>query len=146
MKDYDFENMWSGPPNYDGICNVEDAAEALIKFSDGATLELHVAWAGNYPSKLMPVSQVALLGDKGGLAFELFGTEVHLTQQEKGKLVDTTLPITDDDFMLRQFQDFMKSVQFREVRGANPRQATSVQTLVESIYESSRISEPVAAI
>lgn len=146
MKEYDYENMWSGPPNYDGVCNVEDAAEALIKFSNGATLELHVAWAGNYPSQLMPVSQVALLGDKGGLAFELFGAEVYLTQQEKGKLVDSTLPIVDDEFLLRQFQDFLKGIQHREVLGANPRQATIVQTLVESIYESSRISEPVAII
>lgn len=143
MQDYDYESMWSGPPNYDGICNVEDAAEALIKFSNGATLELHVAWAGNYPSKLMPVSQVALLGSKGGLAFELFGTEVHLAQQEDGKLVDSATPIADDEFFLRQFQDFTNSIQLREVQGANPQQATLVQTLVETIYESSRIGEPV---
>ncbi len=146
MKDYDYEDMWGGPPNYDGVCNVEDAAEALIKFSGGTTLEIHVAWAGNYPSKMIPVSQMVVLGDRGGLAFELFGSEVHLTQQQHGKLVDTTLQIKEDDFFLMQFQDFLQSIALREVQGANAQQATAVQTLVEAIYESSRASEPVAMI
>ncbi|MDZ4656115.1 MAG: Gfo/Idh/MocA family oxidoreductase [Bythopirellula sp.] len=146
MKDYDYEDMWSGPPNYDGICNVEDAAEALIKFANGTTLEIHVAWAGNYPCKLMPVSQMAMLGDRGGLAFELFGSEVHLTQEQNGKLVDSALPIDGDDFFLMQMHDFLKSIALREVQGANSQQATAVQAVVEAVYESSRIGEPVAMI
>ena len=144
MRDYDFESMWAGPPDYDGICNVEDAAEALIRFTNGVTLELHVAWAGNYPSKLIPISQVAVLGDQGGVAFELFGSEVHLTRSRDGKLEDTSLPVEGDDFLLLQFQDFLRSVQLRNVQGATAQQAIAVQTLVEAVYESSRVGEIVA--
>lgn len=146
MKGYDYENMWSGPPNYDGICDVEDSAEALVKFTNGATLELHVAWAGNYPSKLMPVSQVAVLGDQGGLAFELFGSEVHLAQVEQGKLSDSALPVVDDDFFLKQFRDFMQSVKQREPLGPTPQQAIAVQSLVEAIYESSHVGQIVELV
>jgi predicted dehydrogenase len=146
MKDYQFENMWSGPPNYDGICDVEDSAQALVKFANGATLELHIAWAGNYPSKFMPISQVAVLGDRGGLGFELFGTEVHLAQVEEGKLIDSVVPVADDDFFLKQFRDFMNGVTQRETLGPTSQQAIAVQSLVEAIYESSHAGEIVELV
>jgi predicted dehydrogenase len=146
MKDYDYECMWAGPPDFDGVCNVEDSAEALVRFASGATLELHVAWAGNYPSKLMPVSQMAFLGDRGGLAFELFGSEVHLTETQDGKLVDSALPVDSEDFLQLQFADFLKSVADRRVRGADAEQGTLVQSLVEAIYASSDIGEPVMTV
>ena len=106
MQDYHYENMWAGPPNLTGICDVEDAAQALVRFTNGATLELHVAWAGNYPSRFFPDSVMGFFGDQGGIAFELFGSEVQFTSEHDGKLADELLAVEDARFFLGAIQRF----------------------------------------
>jgi len=138
MQEYCFETMWGGPPNYEGICDVEDLAHALIRLENGATIDLHVAWAGNYPSKMFPQSLMAFTGEHSGIAFELFGTEVHQCVQEAGRLVDRVIPVEDEDFFLLQMKDFMESVRSRQVLGANAEQGKRVQAIVESVYQSSK--------
>ncbi|TWU23656.1 Gfo/Idh/MocA family protein [Bythopirellula polymerisocia] len=138
MEAYQYENMWAGPPNLAGICDVEDAAQALIRFTNGSTLELHVAWAGNYPRSFFPDSVMGFFGDQGGIAFELFGSEVQFTSEHEGKVADESLAVEDGDFFLDQFRDFQRSVETRIVRGADHKQACSVQAIVDAIYSSSR--------
>ncbi len=138
METYYYENMWAGPPDLGGTCDVEDAAQALIRFTNGATLELHVAWAGNYPSKFFPDSVMGFFGDQGGMAFELFGSEVQFTSEHVGKLVDEKLAAEDVDFFLEQYIDFQRSVESRVVQGADIKQASAVQAIVDGIYASSQ--------
>lgn len=138
MESYRYENMWAGPPNLAGVCDVEDAAQALVRFTNGATLELHVAWAGNYPRKFFPDSVLGFFGDQGGMAFELFGSEVQFASEQDGKVVDESLDVEDVDFFLEQFRDFQQSVESRVVQGADHKQACAVQAIIDAIYCSSR--------
>ena len=137
MGDYSYEEMWSGPPDLGGICDVEDAVQAWIRFANGAVLDLHVAWAGNYPNKWMPTSCVTLCGTQAGIAFELFGSEVQQTREQNGQVVDQTFPVVDSDFFLEQYLDFRNSVQSRIVRQADHRQAGRTQEIVDAIYRCS---------
>lgn len=143
MGDYHFEEMWSGPPNLEGKCDVEDAAHALVRFANGTVLDLHVAWAGNYPSKFLPTSCVTLCGTEAGLSFELFGSEVQLTSEQAGKVVDETLAVEENDFFLDQYLDFKTAVASRQVRQANPQQACVTQSIVDAIYRSSQLGQNV---
>ena len=138
MDGYAYEDMWSGPPNLSGICDVEDAAQALIRLSNGVALDLHVAWAGNYPNKFLPTSCVTLCGKRSGIAFELFGDEVQQTSEENGKLVDRSFAVEENDFFLEQYLDFRRSVESRVVRQADHRQASVTQGIVDAVYQSSR--------
>ncbi|MEM8945672.1 MAG: Gfo/Idh/MocA family oxidoreductase [Planctomycetota bacterium] len=138
MEGYAYEEMWSGPPDLTGVCNVEDAAHALVRFSSGAVLDLHVAWAGNYPNKFMPTSCVTVCGPEGGLAFELFGKEVQLTKQQAGKVVDESLAVADNDFFLDQYLDFRSCIESRILRQAGHRQASITQGIVDAVYRCSR--------
>lgn len=137
MESYHYEDMWAGPPSLSGICDVEDAAQALVRFTNGSTLELHVAWAGNYPRKFFPDSVMGFFGDQAGIGFELFGNEVQFTSELDGKVVDESHTVEDGDFFLEQFQDFQRSVETRVVQGADYKEACAVQAIVDAIYSSS---------
>lgn len=144
MGDYHFDEMWAGPPNLSGTFNVEDAAQALVRFNNGAVLDLHVAWAGNY-SKQLPTSLMSFTGTQGGLSFELFGDEVNHSLEQEGSLVDGRTPVEQNDFFLEQMQDFARSVETRSVRQADVKQGCEVQAIVDAIYSSSNHRQPVNA-
>ena len=118
MADYRYDEMWSGPPDLSGKCNVEDAAQAFIRFQDGSVLDLHVAWAGNYSHGKVPASLMSFTGTKGAASFELFGGECCQTSEQNGALVEQTIALEDNDFFYEQMLDFSNSVQI-EVRIAS---------------------------
>ncbi|MBL9162859.1 MAG: Gfo/Idh/MocA family oxidoreductase [Planctomycetaceae bacterium] len=134
MRGYVYENMWAGPPDWDGVCDVEDAAHAFVRFRNGATLELDVAWAGNFPEKSIPTSLMGFFGDAGGMTFELFGDHVILTSEQEGSLVDERFEAAAAEPFKDQFADFLRSIETREVTGANGCQGEVVQRIVDEIY------------
>ncbi len=136
MKDYIYETMWAGPPNLEGLCDVEDSAHALIHFAGGATLDLQVAWAINIPTKLES-SLMGFFGDRGGLTFELFGDHLNLATEHNRRNVDTRVNVPEIDQFAQQMLSFAKSVQAREFPIATGQQGELVQSILDAIYESS---------
>jgi len=73
-----------GTPEWDGYCDVEDLAAALVKFDNGATLSVEVSWASNTDTS---VSQfVHLMGTEGGISY--YGSTAKLI----GQAFDTACP------------------------------------------------------
>lgn len=144
MEDYVYESMWAGPPKYDGIFDVDDHAMAFITFDSGATLDLQVAWACNMPDKTVPDSMIALLGDKGGISFELFGDHLLLQSEIVGRNANSKIALSAADQMELQMIDFANAVKTRQLgTGASPNEARKVQAIVDAIYESSETNRPV---
>ncbi|MCA9234425.1 MAG: Gfo/Idh/MocA family oxidoreductase [Planctomycetales bacterium] len=139
MKEYDYDSMWSGPPDYEGVFNVEDAAHALVRFRNGSTLQLDVAWAGNFPQPSTPVSSMVFLGDRGGMSFELFGDHVNLAAEQEGKIVDQRIDAAEPDFYQDQLRVFLDGVTTRSNSGATGVQGEIVQSIVEQIYQGAMI-------
>lgn len=137
MRNYIFDNMWAGPPNYDGICDVEDSAHAFIRFENGATFDLHVSWAGNFPNPSIPPTLMGFFGDNGGMSFELFGDHVNLTYEKGNNVVDERIETPDTVMFRDQLLDFEKGIKARRVLGAGAREGTIVQSIVDRIYQSS---------
>lgn len=137
MRDYIFESMWAGPPNYDGVCDVEDAAHALIRCSDELTLELNVTWAGNFPNGVLPPSMMGFLGSRAGMTFALFGDAIRLAKEEDRRNVDTVINLMPKAQFAAQLSDFLKATETREVRGATMYEGRIVQHLIDTIYASS---------
>ena len=138
IREYVYENMWAGPPQREGICDVDDAGHALIRFPGDVTLDLQIAWAGNFPHGAFPESQVALLGTRGGLSFELFGDHLLLAREEFGRLTDTRVRLSAVLPYQAQLCDFAAAVESRQVQGATGDEGAQVQAIVDSIYQSSR--------
>ncbi|TWT41406.1 Gfo/Idh/MocA family protein [Botrimarina hoheduenensis] len=144
MRDYVYESMWAGPPNYDGVFDVDDSAHAMITFDTGATLDLQVTWAGNLPSGALPDSLMGLFGDRGGLTFELFGDHLRLAHEIGGRNADSKLALPEADQMALQMVDFSNAVAARQHGvGATPAEGRKVQALVDAIYASSEHNAPV---
>lgn len=138
MRDYVFQHMWAGPPNCDGICDVEDSAHAFVRFRNGATLDLHVAWAGNFPEVSVPPTMMGFYGDQGGMGFQLFGDHVNYTRERAGQIVDERIDAPETVPFRDQLCDFATSIKTRQVHGATGRQGQVIQSIVDRIYDSSR--------
>lgn len=88
---YVYEEMWAGPPDPEGTFDVEDAAEAFIRFRNGMTMQLSVAWASHLPEAAMR-EQIVLFGEKGALAAETWGGRLLLgrNDEQSGQMIDVT--------------------------------------------------------
>jgi predicted dehydrogenase len=137
---YRFVEMWAGPPRTDGTFDVEDHATALLRCAGGLTVELNVTWAMNQPDGALR-DGVFLFGDRGGLAFQIFGDSITLATEEDERIVDVkpALPpgnATDAawDAQYRQFVDAVAGRRPPEATGADGR---AVQAWIEAIVRSS---------
>ena len=144
MRDYVYESMWAGPPNYDGVCDVEDSAHAMITFDSGLSLDLQVSWAGEFPEGELPTSQIGLFGDHGGVTFELFSDHLHLAKEMSGRNADTKIALVEVDQMAEQMRGFAEAVEKRAVTtGCSAAEGRRVQSIVDAIYASSEQNQPV---
>lgn len=137
MKDYVYSDMWAGPPDCNGICNVEDSAHAFIRFQNRVSFDLQVAWAGNFPPASLPTTMFGVFGDRGGMTFELFGDHIDLTYQESAKIFDEVVPAPDVNPFRDQLSDFAESIRTGKLLGATGQQGQIVQEIVDEIYASS---------
>ncbi len=144
MEGYVYDSMWAGPPKYDGVFDVDDHTMAFITFDNGSTLDLQVAWACNMPDKTVPDSMIVILGDKGGISFELFGDHLQVQKETDGRIANTSMALPVADQMALQMIDFSKAVETRELGvGASPSEGRKVQAIVDAIYESNETNRPV---
>lgn len=105
MRDYVYEDMWAGPPDYQGVYDVEEFVTGLIR-TDKATISLNGAWAENIKD---PNSTfIEFIGDKGGIklnyggGFTFFGTK-------DGKLFEETPDLSADELQRDMFYQELKA-------------------------------------
>ena len=132
MRDYHYISMWAGPPNYDGVFDVDDYAAGLIRFGSKATLSFEVAWACNSEEE----SYVELLGDKGGV--KIGGTKTILRTEVDGMIADTELFFKrDQDRFVLQLEKFVAAVQGKGDGPATGEQGVILMEILDAIYKSS---------
>jgi predicted dehydrogenase len=115
--------------------DVDDAATALLRFADGATLTLDVSWAIHQkdPDRM----NVVLHGDEGGAG--CFPGELYRNGAEPGVYETATLASTPIAYPhANRFHNFIGALRGTEALCVSPSQALSVQRILDAIYESSR--------
>jgi predicted dehydrogenase len=144
---YRYVEMWAGPPRADGLFDVEDHATALIRCEGGLTIEVNVTWAMNQPDGALK-DGIFLFGDRGGLAFQVFGSDVTLATEEEGRIVDVKPILEPGDALARawdaQYQQFIMAIR----RGVRPHatgaDGRAIQAIVEAIERSSAEAREVS--
>ncbi len=141
IERYVYDEMWAGPPNPEGVFDVEDGATALIRFDSGLTLDLSVSWAANLPETVLP-DGIILFGEKAGCYFDVWGERVEIATEQDGYLVDLkprihTAGTTWADGWQRQHRIFAANVQSRRAPDASLADGRAVQQILEAIYASS---------
>ena len=123
---------------------VEDLACALIKFKNGASLELKVSWAGN--TKERELQSTRLIGTKCGLLHkninESYAYEVEFFKTENGNHMDCQLhepaPPAPSAYYL-----FADAVRNNTDFLVQPEEGVTVMRLLDAIYESAATGKPV---
>ncbi|HEV2124830.1 MAG TPA: Gfo/Idh/MocA family oxidoreductase [Chloroflexota bacterium] len=124
--------------------DVEDSAFAMIRFQNGAALQLECSWVLNIEKSM---SQTILAGTEGGAQMEPF----KIIQEKFGTLLDAAPPETPAEGQNRleekphtlQIQGFIRAV--REDRNplVLPEQALMVSRIVDAIYQSTETGDAV---
>lgn len=124
--------------------DVEDFACAMIKFKNGATLELEASWAGNIkPNEMM---STRLLGTQGGLyQFNPDGNyefQLEAYVERGGCQYDMKLhpPVPESHSSYYSFADAIIN---NKPFSVSAREGVVVMQLLDAIYESSATGRPV---
>ena len=123
---------------------VEDLACAMIKFKNGATLELDASWASNIKERELQTTR--LLGTKCGLVQkninEGYTYEVEFYKLENGVAFDSKLhepaPAMPSAFTL-----FADAVRDNTDFLVKPEEGVTVMRLLDAIYKSAATGKPV---
>jgi len=124
--------------------DVEDMAVAMIRFENGATLELAASWATNI--KENELMETRLCGTKGGLLQrnlnEGYQFEAELFLEQDGCQYDMKLhpPVPDAQGPMAHFVDCIVN---DKPHTATAVEGVEVMKLLDAIYASSELGEPV---
>jgi len=124
--------------------DVEDLAVGLIKFKNGATLEIEASWAANIAEK--ELMETRLLGTKGGLVQRNVGEgydfEAEMYVDHEGALFDVKLhpPVPECH---SAYYCFIETILGRMKPIATGEEGLIVMELLDAIYESAKTGKPV---
>jgi predicted dehydrogenase len=136
MKDYAYVKMWAGPPDYDGVYDVEEAAAGFLRTS-GPTMSLEGAWARNVNSSNM---YIEFLGDKGGVKLE-YGAGFTLYTSKDGELFEEAKESEKDKSSMYQneISSFVDHIISGEKSRADIDNILVSQAILDSFYKSSEL-------
>ena len=139
MGDYRYVGMWAGPPDFDGVFDVEDCSTGFARFDNGATLSFEIAWAANAESE----SFVEIMGDKAGARIGGAGPLKILTEHQ-GRLADIA-PQFDEKVnrFETQARSFLAACRGEAPPAATIQQGHTVMKLIDAIYASSEAGREV---
>jgi predicted dehydrogenase len=130
-----------GTPQWDGYCDVEDLASALIKFDNGATLHLEVSWAVNTDSD--SGHAIHVMGDEGGIS--LYAKKMLLTGQKFDRAFDVAIPVPDgaENARVLLSRHFAHCVRTGEKPISDGISGLVNSTILDAIYRSAETGDSV---
>ena len=120
----------------DDICDVEDFASALIRFDNGAVIQLETGYSIND----LPKSGLTLCGTKGGM--KTGDGPLTLYTELNGFMVDTKIDINNledaRDGFEAELQEFVDCVLGKKTVTATAEDGLVCMKILDAIYESAR--------
>ena len=128
----------SAKPN--DVCDVEDMAVALIRFDNGAVLQVEAAFSLNLKQD---TGSVQLFGTKGGAKLS---PELELYSDMNGYMTDIT-PVCPPESFTEEFQSeinhFVDCVRTGEPCRAPASDGVQIMRILDAVYESARTGHEV---
>lgn len=134
-EDYTYLGMY-GPDTDAEHFDVDDSASAFVRFADGSTMSLEVAWATNRP----PTNEFVIRGTGAGATYDLGDGDLTIHETDytgAPQLSDAEIQTRDEDaYELEQayFLDHVRNDEEPELNSID--QALSVQRVIDGIYRS----------
>ena len=121
---------WSGPWDYRNY-SVEDMALSMIRFDNGATLQLETSFIAH--TKQHDVMNVRLHGTEGGCDY----SPLAIYQDKHGSIIDIAPAFVPDiNGHAAKIDAFLQAVSGKDAMLPNAEQGTKLQEIIEAIYRS----------
>lgn len=131
LQTYVCEGMWAGPRKMGGTCDTEDFAAALVRFANGASMQIEVSWAANRADE-PPKSLI--MGDKAGAYWE--GDQVTIYGEQDNAITTSQIGF-DKTIYDNRFQHFAKVLRGEAQCSCTADDGVQIQAILDAIYDSS---------
>ena len=131
IDSYAYTDMWAGPPNADGICDVEEGITGLIR-SEGPVITFNGAWAQNIGENEMYID---FIGDKAGIRLT-YGGDFVLYGTENGMLTKTEYSVKGAQMFENEINSFIKCIKSGKKLPSHIDTNIITARLMDAIYRS----------
>ena len=128
----DLENGEWGAPYDRKEFDVEDYANAYVRFENDITMQVDVSWAANIPQE---VSGLNILGDKGGVSTDPAGVYSYRQGALTGMRFDW---LPDQEGHRGEIRHFTECLEKKNPVRVQPEESLRIQKIIDAIYESSK--------
>ena len=138
MKDYAFTSMWAGPPNYDGVCDVEESFTALLRTA-GPNISMEGAWARNIG---VTETYIDFLGTLGGVRLQ-YGGDFVVYSHKDGVLFETKPSVPQKNMFQNEIDDFLQCARTGRKSRADINSVIGTQKILDAFYLSAKKNREV---
>ena len=139
MRGYVFEDMWAGPPKYDGTYDVEDFITGMIR-TGGPTITLNGAWAQNIGE---PGQYIDFIGSKAGIRLR-YGNGFTVYGTKNGKLVEEVPEFEQKHMFREEIDSFLRCTQTGEKLPSHIDTVVITAKIMQALYDSSEQGREIA--
>lgn len=137
-RDYAYLNMWAGPPNLEGVCDVEEYASGLLR-TVGPTVAFEGAWAQNIGDAAM---YIEFLGDRAGVRLAYGGAYVVYGHKD-GALYKTEASRRARDMFQVEIDTFLQCATTGRKCLSDIEAVMPTQRVLDAFYRSARLKREV---
>lgn len=138
IKNYAYLNMWAGPPDYNGVFDVEDFVTGFVR-TEGPTISLNGAWAQNIAEQAMFIE---FLGTKAGIKLQ-YGGDFTVYHSKNGILYETKPSYRKGNPFYDEIDSFLNCVENNTKNQANIDNVLVTSEVMDAIYKSSQIGKEI---
>ena len=132
MKSYAYENMWAGPPDYNGTYDVDDSVTGMIR-TEGPVITFNGAWAQNIGEQEMFID---FMGDKAGIRLQ-YGKEFTVYTFEHGALEQYTPVLKAKPHFENEIDAYLRCIRTGEKLPSHIDTVIVTAKIMQAIYDSS---------
>lgn len=132
IENYTYLDMWAGPPDKNGIYDVDDSVTALIR-TEGPTITLNGAWAQNIGQNEMYID---FIGTKAGIRLQ-YGGNFTVYGAQDGALTEMKPQYTTTNHYENEINSFIRCIKTGEKNAADIEKAIITSRIMQAIYDSS---------
>ncbi len=132
MREYVYTSMWAGPPNYDGVYDVDDSVTGIIR-TDGPVITLHGAWAQNIG---VNETYIDFMGTQGGIRLQ-YGADFTMYTSKNGALLETKPTYNTRDAFRNEIDAFVRCIRTGEKLPSHIDTVIVTAKMMQGIYDSS---------
>lgn len=132
MKGYVFNDMWAGPPDYNGKYDVEEYITGLVR-TTGPSITLNGAWAQNI---FISETYIDFLGTKAGIRLQ-YGGDFQLFSVKDGVLTTEKPPFTPTNMFQEEINAYIRCIQTGEKLPSHIDTVEITARIMQGLYDSS---------